>query len=97
MHHLTDLLLRNVSIPDHVVFRSFASETVVLNLQTQKFHGLNASAGRMVEVLGREKTIARALTEIARDFGRPEDEIQPYLLEFVETMLERGLLVLVDG
>jgi hypothetical protein len=94
---LTDLLLRNVSIPEHVVFRSFASETVVLNLQTQKFHGLNASAGRMAEVLGREKTIAAALTEIARDFDRPEDEIQPYLLDFVETMLERGLLVLVDG
>ena len=94
---MTDLLLRNVSIPEHVVFRSFASETVVLNLQSQKFHGLNASAGRMVDVLGREKTIAAALTEIARDFERSEDEIRPYLLEFVETMLDRGLLVLVDG
>ncbi|MBE2317986.1 PqqD family protein [Solirubrobacter sp. CPCC 204708] len=86
-----------MSIPEHVVFRSFASETVVLNLQTQKFHGLNASAGRMVEVLGREKSVGAALTEIARDFERPEAEIEPYLLEFVETMLERGLLVVTDG
>jgi hypothetical protein len=82
-----------VSIPEHVVFRSFVAETVVLNLQTQKFHGLNATAGRMAEVLGREKTIRAALVEIAQDFRKPEAEIEPYLLEFVDTMVQRGLLV----
>ena len=30
-------------IPQHVVFRGFATETVVLNLETGKYHGLNPS------------------------------------------------------
>jgi hypothetical protein len=94
---VTDLLLRGISIPEHVVFRSFVNETVVLNLQTQKFHGLNASAGRMAEVLDREKSVGAALEVIAKDFGVPEREVEPYLRDFVDTMVERGLLVVDDG
>ena len=41
----------HVSIAPHVVYRSFATETVILNLQTGRYHGLNKTGGRMLELL----------------------------------------------
>ena len=39
--------------PSHVVYRTFVTETVALNIETGQYHGLNATAGRMLEVLER--------------------------------------------
>lgn len=93
----TDPLMRSFRIPEHVVFRSFVNETVVLNLKTQRFHGLNPTAGRMAEVLDREKTARSALAVIAADFGKAETEVEPHLSHFIGDMLERGLLEQADG
>ena len=35
-------------VPDHVVYRSFPGETVALNLNTGRYHGLLHSGGRYV-------------------------------------------------
>ena len=43
--------MQSVRIPKHVVFRSFGSETVLLNLSTGQYHGLRGTGGRMLEVL----------------------------------------------
>ena len=44
--NLTETLQLNVKLPQHVVYRDFVSETVLLNIQTGKYHGLNPTAGR---------------------------------------------------
>jgi DNA-binding CsgD family transcriptional regulator len=40
-----------VRVPQHVVHRAFPARTVVLNLETGKYHGLNPTAGRMLTAL----------------------------------------------
>jgi len=79
-------------VPDHVVFRSFVAETVVLNLQTGKYHGLNPTGGRMLEVLDGGQTPREAADRLAGEFARPVEEIQADLLEFVGDLHGRGLL-----
>lgn len=83
-------------IPQNVVYRGFASETVVLNLETGKYHGLNPTGGRMLEVLDKTPAIDEAATKLAEQFGVPHNEIRQDLLQFCEDMAERGLLEL-DG
>jgi hypothetical protein len=78
------------------VFRGFATETVVLNLETGKYHGLNPTGGRMLEVLEKTPNVAEAATKLAAQFGVPLDEIRRDLLTFCEDLAERGLLEL-DG
>ena len=39
-------------MPDHVVYREFVQETVILNLETGTYHGLNPTGGKMLETLG---------------------------------------------
>jgi len=61
-----------ITIPDHVVYRSFPSETVVLNLQTGKYHGLNATAGSMFEVLQRSSSVRDAAAAVAEEYAQPQ-------------------------
>jgi len=84
-------------IPDHVVFRAFAAEMVLLNLNTGKYHGLSPSGGRMYEALARVDTLGAAAEEVAQEYGMPLPEIQRDLRELCEKLVERDLLHVEHG
>ncbi len=88
------ILDAHVRLPQHVVHRTFVYETVVLNLETGKYHGLNRSAGRMLDVLVKAKSVGEAAAELATEFSRPVDEIERDLSTFCLQLQERGLIVL---
>jgi Coenzyme PQQ synthesis protein D (PqqD) len=87
---------RNARIPDHVVHRDFPGETVVLNLETGKYHGLNATAGRMFAALERSGSIGSAATVLAGEFGVARDRIERDLRDLCRTLADRGLLEFDD-
>jgi hypothetical protein len=86
-----------VRIPEHVVFRSFAQETVVLNLQTGTYHGLNSTAGRMLEALQRHPVIAEAAAAVAEEYGQDTAKVEADLRELCEGLRSRGLLAVHAG
>ena len=85
-----------VLVPQHVVFRSFPTETVVLNLETGKYHGLNPTAGRMLEALARAGSVRRAAAIVAREYGQPQGAIETDMCDLCQLLLGRGL-VEIDG
>lgn len=89
-----DILRSSARLPDHVVYRTFVYETVVLNLQTGKYHGLNRTGGRMLELLEREPTVGDAASKVAIEFGRPIAEVEADLCDFSSDLAARGLIVL---
>jgi hypothetical protein len=89
-----DLDAETVRIPEHVVYRAFAKETVVLNLQTGSYHGLNPTAGRMLEVLSRSSTVGEATDALATEYGVPREEIGADVHGLCRQLLERGLIEL---
>src|SRR2546423_6178355 len=93
------LLGEKARIPGHVVYRPFIKETVVLNLQTGKYHGLNPSGGRMLELLERSDTIDTAPPQLAEEYGRPLDALRDDLCDFCRDLLGRGLIAVgsADG
>jgi hypothetical protein len=90
------LLAAKVTVPQHVVYRSFPTETVMLNLQTCKYHGLNTTAGRMLDALQHAACVRDAAAALAETYGEPREMIERDLCELCELLLERGL-VEVDG
>jgi Coenzyme PQQ synthesis protein D (PqqD) len=92
-----DLLELRVSVPQHVVHRSFPSETVVLNLQTGKYHGLNPTAGRMLETLAKEGSVAAAAARVAAEYEQPLATAEQDACELCRALLERGLIAIDDG
>lgn len=89
-----DILSSSARIPEHVVYRTFVYETVVLNLRTGKYHGLNRTGGRMLELLEREATVRDAIAKVAVEFGRPVEEVEADVREFCSDLASRGLILL---
>jgi Coenzyme PQQ synthesis protein D (PqqD) len=85
-----------VRLAEHVVYRDFPTQTVVLNLRTGRYHGLNPTAGRMMATLERAPSIAEAGRLVAEHYGQPRGEVEQHLCELCAELLERGLVDLED-
>jgi hypothetical protein len=79
-----------------VVYRRLPTETVVFNLQTGKYHGLNATAGSMLEALERSPNICEAATTVAGEYAQPQAMIERDMCQLCDGLLARGLIELDD-
>lgn len=93
----TNLLKARIKLPRHVVYRTFPSETVVLNLQTGKYHGLNPTAGRMLETLARAESVLAAATIAAGEYEQPQATTERDMCSLCSSLLERDLIELEEG
>jgi Coenzyme PQQ synthesis protein D (PqqD) len=89
---ISTLLTSKVTVPQHVVYRSFPSETVVLNLQTGKYHGLNATAGNMLEAMERADCVRDAAASLAEGYEQDPSVVERDLCALCQSLLERGLI-----
>lgn len=86
------LLSARVRVPDGVVYRAFVRETVILNLETGLYHGVNTTGGKMLDTLVKSTSVQAAAEVLVGEFGRARDEIEADLCEFCEALMSRGLL-----
>jgi len=86
------LLEAKVKVPQSVVFRSFPTETVVLNLQTGKYHGLNPSAGKMLQALTEAASVREAAAAVAAEYEAPAATIEVDICDLCQNLLDRGLV-----
>jgi hypothetical protein len=90
------LLDARVTLPEHVIFRSFARETVALNLKTGQFHGLNVTAGRMVELIQRSERPRHAIDPLASEYGVAPEQIERDLARLLTVLFDRQLIEIDD-
>lgn len=81
-------------LPDHVVHRAFAHETVVLNLKTGRYHGLNPTAGIMLAELERGGTVGEVASRLVATQGWERDRVTRDLSELCLDLADRGLIEL---
>jgi hypothetical protein len=86
------LLNAAVRVPEDVVYRDFASETIVLNLQTGQYHGLNPTAGEMLAALDDTGSVEAAAHAIADRHEVDLNEVQADICALCERFIERGLI-----
>jgi hypothetical protein len=92
-----EILGSRVEIPDHVVYRSFVAETVILNLNTGKYHGINPSGGYILELLDKLGRVEEAAEAVASEYGLTSEQAADDLCEFCLDLEERGLIVRVSA
>ena len=81
-----------VRVPEHVVYRDFAEQTVALNLQTGRYHGLNPTAAAMLEAMREAPSVAAAAERLGPEWDVEPDVPLADLLELCEGLESRGLL-----
>jgi hypothetical protein len=89
-----ELLGSRAHMPEDVVHRTFVKETVLLNLSTGKYHGINPVGGHMIEIVTKAPDLEHAATVLAGEYGRPAEEIADDLCDFCVNLEERGLISL---
>jgi hypothetical protein len=86
------LLGARVRVPEHVVYRDFGDETVILNLESGMYHGLNRTAAVMLGVLGESATVADAIDRLVGELGQPREVVERDVLKLCRALAERELI-----
>ena len=90
------ILDRRIDVPEHVVSRAFEKQTVLLNLQSGAYHGLNPVAVRMLEASAESATPREAVAGLAAEYEQPASVIERDLADLLGGLADRGLIV-ADG
>jgi hypothetical protein len=96
--HDDEAILRGrIHVPEHVVYRDFADETVILNLESGMYHGLNATAATMLARLETGVPVTEAIDSLAEEFGQPREAIERDVLSLCHALRDRGLIATDAG
>lgn len=87
-----ELLTARIKIPDHVVRRDFDEESIVLNLRTGLYHGLNPTAAAMLDAVQDGTPVGDAVVRLAETFGQPRERIAADVVALVDSLRERDLI-----
>ena len=79
-------------MPEHVVYRDFAEQTVALNLHTGRYHGLNETSATMLEALREAPTVAAAAQRLAPSWDVDPGVLLADLLDLCDGLESRGLI-----
>ena len=82
----------NLRIPDQVATRQLGGETILLNLETGTYFGLDAVGSRFLELLERDGEMAAVHRAMLEEFDVAPEVLEADLLRLSEEMRAKGLL-----
>lgn len=83
---------KRVVVPPHVLIRHLDGESVLLNLESERYFGLDATGTRMWELVTTEPSIARAFDKLLSEFDVEPEALRNHLTELLSGLVENGLL-----
>lgn len=84
-------------VPRHVVLRAFASETVLLNVQTGYYYGMDEIGARFFETLRKSQNVASAVHILVKEFEQPAQRIREDTMHYCSELEKLGLIELIEA
>lgn len=78
---------------ESVLFQKLGEEAVLLDMESSKYFGLTRVAARIWELLMGGQTLVEIVSLIAQENNVAIERVRHDLLNFVDTLTSRGLLV----
>jgi hypothetical protein len=85
-----------ISIPETVLVREMQGESVLLDLSTETYYGLDDVGSRMWAAIASEGTIAGACALLLSEYDVMAAQLESDLREFIGKLVEVGLLSMRD-
>ena len=85
-------LNHRLRVPDEVAIRKIDNDTVLLNLQTGTYFGLDAVGSRLLELLEQNGELAAAHRAMLEEFDVAPEILEADLLRLSQEMSSKGLL-----
>lgn len=89
-------LSSRIAIPETVLLRRLGGEALILDLETGHYFGLDGVGLRMFSLLEEHGTVLPAFETLCQEYDVARDELRRDLLEFVDLLAARNLLVLAE-
>jgi len=81
-----------VVVPAHVLIRHLDGESVLLNLESETYFGLDATGTRMWELATTSPTIESAYEKLIEEFEVEPGVLRSHLTDLLSQLKENGLL-----
>ena len=82
-----------LTIPPHVLSRLVGEETVLLNLESGIYFGLDGVGKFIWDSVSDGKSLAETVDSIVAEYKIGEDQATTDVVDFTATLVERGLLL----
>lgn len=83
-------------IPDEVVSRQVGDETVILNVETGMYYGLDDVGTRIWQLLSEGRSAAQIQGQLALEFHAEDAQIASDLAALLSTLVDKGLVRTAD-
>jgi hypothetical protein len=81
-----------LSVPPQVISRVVGDETVLLDLESGMYFGLDGVGKRIWESIGDGLTLGETAAAVVSEYEVDEGQAQADVIEFARDLVERGLL-----
>ncbi len=81
-----------VRVPDDVLISHLQEESVILDLDSERYFGLDDVATRMLSVLSASESIEAAYESLLGEYDVDGHVLREDLLALVESLVERGIV-----
>jgi hypothetical protein len=85
------------SVPSHVLVRFLDKEAVLLNLESERYFGLDETGARMWQLTTSAPNIETAYHQLADEYDVDGETLRDNLSELLEKLTENGLLHLIPS
>ena len=85
------------AVPQHVLVRVLDRESVLLNLETEKYFGLDETGTRMWQLVTVAPNIDAAYQELLAEFDVEPELLRTNLTELLGRLVENGLLLVLPA
>jgi hypothetical protein len=81
-----------VRVPDDVLISRLQEESVILNLHSERYFGLDDVGTRMLSVLSTADSIEAAYESLLAEYDVDGQALRQDLLALVESLLQKGIV-----
>lgn len=81
-----------VRVPDGVLISNLQEESVILNLDSERYFGLDDVGTRMLSVLSTSDSIEAAYASLREEYDVDDQVLRQDLLALVESLLQKGIV-----
>jgi Coenzyme PQQ synthesis protein D (PqqD) len=89
---LTISFSAHLAVPPHVLLQQVGEESVLLNLKTEIYFGLDSVGTRMWKALAQSETVDKAYTELLNTYDVDPGRLRKDMEALIEDLLRNGLL-----
>ncbi len=84
-----------VKVPDEVLISNLQDESVLLNLESERYFGLDSVGTRILSVLTTSDSIESAYNTLAQEYDVDGPILRQDLLALVESLVDQGLVEII--